>query len=233
MKPNPFAQQPPQPKPMLSFDEMLSKLNPEPVEAITAPQEESQSTFAQNFLGELRDFMNDFAETDLNVESIEEPGDMTKAQANFYIKLYNELLNEEAEMNQLCDDEIRRNTEAINLFRKQRQDELDRKKFYFQSILKEFAAKELDGKKTKTVKLPYGNLSFKKQQPKFIYEDEDELKNIIRHIDPELIEIKTVEKVDKTKMKKLGEIKDGKFFLGGEEISSVKIEVLDDKFEIK
>lgn len=186
-----------------------------------------------NFLNELRDFMNDFAETDLNVDSIEEEIGLTPAQANFYIKLYNELIVEEEDMNKLCDEEIERNAKGINLFREKRQAEINRKKDYFSGILKDFAMKELEGKKTKTIKLPYGNLSFKKQQPKYIYEEEEVLTNMIKEIKPELVKTTVTEKLDKSALKKNGLIKDGIFYLGDIAIDLVKIQPQDDKFEIK
>lgn len=186
-----------------------------------------------NFLSELRDFMNDFAETDLNIDSIEEEVGLTPAQANFYIKLYNKLIAEEEEMNKLCDEEIQRNQKAINLFREKRQSEIDKKKEYFSGILKDFAMKELEGKKTKTIKLPYGNLSFKKQQPKYIYEEEETLTKIVKELNPELIKTTVTEKLDKTALKKNGLVKDGTFYLGDTAIELVKVQSQDDKFEIK
>lgn len=185
------------------------------------------------FLSELRDFMNDFAETDLNVDSIEEAAGLTPAQANFYIKLYNALIAEEEEMNKLCDEEIERNKKAINLFREKRQSEINKKKDYFSGILKDFAMKELEGKKTKTIKLPYGNLSFKKQQPKYIYEEEETLTKIVKELNPELVKTTVTEKIDKSALKKNGLIKDGTFYLGEHAIDLVKIQPQDDKFEIK
>lgn len=214
------------------FASMSNKAIPM-VEPVKIEEVKLQSTFANDFLSELRDFMNEFAETDLNVDSIEEPGSMSKAQANFYIKLYNQLILEETEMNELCDSEIERVTKSVNTFRKQRQDEIDRKKSYFSSILKDFAMKELEGKKAKTIKLPYGNLSFKKQQPKYIYGDEDELKSLVKEVKPDLIKVETVEKLDKSMLKKNGRVEDGKFYLGDTIIPSVTVQTQEDKFEIK
>ena len=203
------------------------------VDAVNTEEVKPQSTFASDFLSELRDFMNEFAETDLAIDTIDEPTAMSKSQANFYIKLYNQLLLEEAEMNDLCDAEIERVRKSITLFREKRQIEIDRKKEYFTSILKEYAMTELDGKKAKTIKLPYGNLSFKKQQPKYDYGDETELKAIVKEINPELIKTEIVEKLDKTSLKKNGIVKDGQFYLGDTVIPGVTVKPQDDKFEIK
>lgn len=227
--PAPFAQKP---NNVVPFTDMMETLLPKEEPKIT--QEIAlESDFAKDFLGELRDFMNDFAETDLNVDSIEEQGGMSKSQANFYVKLYNQLILEENEMNELCNSEIERVTKSVNLFRQNRQDEIDRKKSYFASLLKDFAAQELEGKKAKTIKLPYGNLSFKKQQPKYIYGDEDLLKQTVKEINPDLIKVETVEKLDKSTLKKNGRVENGQFYLGDTLIPSVVVEVQEDRFEIK
>lgn len=206
-------------------------------QAITMQNQEiGSSSFSidqNNFLSELRDFMNDFAETDLNVDSIEEAVGLTPAQANFYIKLYNKLIAEEEDMNKLCDEEIERNQKAINIFREKRQAEINRKKDYLSGILKDFAMKELEGKKTKTIKLPYGNLSFKKQQPKYVYEEEEILTKMVKEINPDLVKTTVTEKLDKSALKKNGLIKDGTFYLGEQAIDLVKIQPQNDKFEIK
>lgn len=228
-KVNPFSQNP---NNVIPYGDMINTLLPKE-EKLDPVATEPQSEFAKDFLGELRDFMNEFAETDLNIDSIEEPGSMSKAQANFYIKLYNQLILEETEMNELCNSEIERVSKGINAFRKQRQDEIDRKKSYFSSILKDFAIQELEGKKAKTIKLPYGNLSFKKQQPKYIYGDEDELKLLVKEVKPDLIKVETVEKLDKTMLKKNGRVEDGKFYLGDTIIPSITVQTQEDKFEIK
>ena len=189
--------------------------------------------FSRDFISELREFMNDYAREDLGINLIEEPSRMTKNQANFYIKLYNQLELDELEMNKLCDEEIERVTKAVNIFREKRQKEIDSKKSYFMSLLKDFAMTELEGKKARTVKLPYGNLSFKKQQPKYNFGDEKELISKIKTINPELVKRDIVEKLDKTNLKKAGRIENGMFYLGDQLVENIIIEKQEDKFEVK
>lgn len=225
-KANPFTTNEIMPK-----NEMFEAIMP--TETKQEIKEEPVNQFAQSFLGELREFMDEFAETDLNIDSIEEPAEMNKSQANFYIKLYNKLLTEESDINELCDGEIERVTRSVNLFRQQRLDEISKKKSYFESILKDFAMTELEGKKTKTIKLPYGNLSFKKQQPKYNYGDESELISMVKQLKPELVTVETKEKLDKSALKKNGKIENGQFYLGDVVIPTVTVQLQEDKFEIK
>lgn len=215
----------------------MSKLGVQMITPMPPPvnlqMQQKNNAFENEFLTELRDFMSEFAETDLNINSIEEASSMTKAQANYYVKLYQHILQEEAEMNKLCDEEIERTNKAINTFREKRQNEYKRKKSYFESILKDYAMNELQDKKTKTLKLPNGNISFKKQQPKFKYENETQIREFVKILQPELVKVDIVEKLDKTALKKRGEIKEDGFYLNGQKVESITIENQEDKFEIK
>jgi hypothetical protein len=194
------------------------------------PKEESSNN---DFLSDLRDFMNDFAETDLNLDSVEEINELTEAQANFYIKLYNQVVEDEYKVNKLCDEEIERTNKAINIYREKRLKEFAQKKEYFKEILKNYALDALEGKKTKTLKLPYGNLSFKKQQPKYNYNDEAKIKKLLNGMKPELIKTKTTTDLDKAAIKKYGVVKDGHLYIDNVLIEDVTIENQEDKFEIK
>lgn len=196
------------------------------------PERESLNA-GNEFLSDLRDFMNDFAATDLNIDSIEEPRLMTKEQANFYVKLFQQVVNEEIEVNALCDAELERTTRSINAFRDKKLVEINRKKEHFVSILQQYAASELEGKKTKTLKLPYGNLSFKKQQPKYNYGCDEELVLALKESRPDLVNIKTTESVNKTLLKKEGTVFDGKLYLGEFVVPGVTVQEQEPKFEIK
>lgn len=221
-------------------------INPEEVSLPTPPvspmlalahpslkQSEDSLNKGNEFLSELRDFMNEFAADDLNIDSIEEPSAMTKEQANFYIKMYQQVIAEEKEMNDICDSEIDRMKRAINAYRDTKSAEINKRKAYFESILKQFAASELDGKKVRTIKLPYGNLSFKKQQPKYDYLDMETTIKCLETIKPELINEKVTYTVDKANLKKEAEIVDGNLYIGQQLVEGVTVTKQDDKFEIK
>lgn len=186
-----------------------------------------------DYLAEIRDYMDEYYQQDLNLNEVETPEQMNKHQANFYIMLYKRIIEEETEMNSICDEELKRLSNSINEYRDKRQREFDYKKQYFITILQQYAISELEGKNAKSVKLPYGNLSFKKQQNKYVYEDEVSIKDFLKNNVPELIKVETVEKLDKAGLKKTAKVIDGKLYINGTLIPDVHVEVLEDKFEIK
>lgn len=190
---------------------------------------------SEQFASELRDFMNDFLEDDLGIDAYEEPTDISKSQANYYVKLYNEVVKEETELNELCEQEIERTKKAVEKFLEERMKAINHKKNYFAAILKEFARKELEGKKTKTVKLPYGSIGFKSQQPKIDYGDDAVLIGFIKDIglQEKLVTEEVKLKLNKTQLKKECMIKDGMMFLGDVALPNVIVQQQEDKFEIK
>ena len=203
----------------------------ETIQPIKAKEEESLN-MNNEFMSELRDFMNDFIGTELDTDNMDEPTLITKEQANFYIKLFNEVVKEEIETEELCKSEIDRVTRGITEFKDKKLSELNKKKEYFSSILQQYASAELEGKKIKTIKLPYGSVSFKKQQPKYIYAADEELVLAMKSINPELITTKITESVNKAQLKKEGTVKDGKLFIGDKELP-ISVQEQDHKFEIK
>ena len=60
-----------------------------------------------------------------------------------------------------------------------------------------------------------------------------ELKLLVKEVKPDLIKVETVEKLDKTMLKKNGRVEDGKFYLGDTIIPSITVQTQEDKFEIK
>lgn len=177
----------------------------------------------------LKDYINQSIAEKININQEDEciSGDT----ANYYLRIYKDLINEENQVNNLCDNEINNVKNAVEEFREKRIEEINNKKEYYQNMLEQYAIKQLEGKKTKTVKLPYGNLSFKKQQPKYIY-DESKLIEELKEINKTIINTVTIEKVDKTKLKKEGTIMENGLFLDGHKLESVSIETYDDKFQI-
>lgn len=102
---------------------------------------------------------------------------------------------------------------------------------YFIELLKPFAMEQLQGSKKKTVTLPSGSLSFKKQSPEFVKNDE-ELLAFAKESVPEFVKIK--ESVDWAEMKKEC-IVDGNRLVtkDGEIVQGVTVNERDDTFTVK
>lgn len=102
---------------------------------------------------------------------------------------------------------------------------------YFTELLKPFAMEQLQGSKKKTVTLPSGSLSFKKQSPEFVKND-DELLAFAKESVPEFVKIK--ESVDWGEMKKTCSIAGNRLVTAdGEIVQGVIINKRDDTFTVK
>lgn len=102
---------------------------------------------------------------------------------------------------------------------------------YFTELLKPFAMEQLQGSKKKTVNLPSGSLSFKKQSPEFVKNDE-ELLAFAKESVPEFVKIK--ESVDWGEMKKECIIAGNRLVTkDGEIVQGVTVNERDDTFTVK
>jgi hypothetical protein len=102
---------------------------------------------------------------------------------------------------------------------------------YFTELLKPFAMEQLQGSKKKTVTLPSGSLSFKKQSPEFVKNDE-ELLAFVKESLPEFVKIK--ESVDWGEMKKTCQIDNNRLVTAdGEIVRGVTVNERDDTFTVK
>ena len=111
---------------------------------------------------------------------------------------------------------------------------IEKKEEYFINILQKFLLGEIKDKKIKSIKLPYGTLSIKKSQDKYIYENEKETLKILKQLNnEELINTKISESINKKVLKSICEVKDGNVYVNGILIPDIKIEKQEDKFEIK
>lgn len=188
-----------------------------------------------DFLADLNQAIKEEEEKALNIDYQEEDNELIKnqAQANYFCKVVAELREEKNKKNELIDQEIQRIKNHYEQFRLKQNNEIDRKIEFLERCLKSFAIKELEGSKKKSIKLPYGTLSFKKQQDKYEYSEElimDWLKN---NNYTKYINTKTIESVDKKALKKESHVCNGYLFIDNNKVDGVTVTKQDDKFEIK
>lgn len=155
-------------------------------------------------------------------------------QAGFFVRKYKDAVNEETEINNMANDEIKRYTEKINAWRQKELERVEREKQFMMGLLKDFSMRELESSGKRSLKIPDGTLGFTKQQPEYSY-DEDKVMEYLRAHDltEQYINVKTVETLNKTDLKKAGEVKDGKFILGGTPVEGILVTPREDKFTIK
>ena len=188
-----------------------------------------------DFLADLNQAIKEEEEKALDIDYQEEDNELIKnqAQANYFCKVVAELREEKNKKNELIDQEIQRIKNHYEQFRLKQNNEIDRKIEFLERCLKSLAIKELEGSKKKSIKLPYGTLSFKKQQDKYEYSEElimDWLKN---NNYTKYINTKTIESVDKKALKKESHVCNGYLFIDNNKVDGVTVTKQDDKFEIK
>ena len=187
----------------------------------------------QFILKDLDDFMEGELENEIN--DINENTKIDDYKANIFLKLYLNLEEEKNSIDKICDREIKRATESIEEYKNKMHEEIEKKQSFFRIILKKFLEEKLQDRKTKskTVKLPYGNLSVRKNAPKIIYENEDGIMEFLKNNASDLILTKKIESIDKKNLKAKTVVEGNNLSINGKIIPYIKIEEQEDKFEIK
>lgn len=188
------------------------------------------------FLNDLQDYLNWEEAKDLQVRNEDLEAGTFKIesldQANFFLKLYNQAQSEIDSINNMCDSQIEQYIERVNRFRESNVNGLLSQMTYYQLLLKTFTEDYVADKKKKSIKLPEGTLSVKKQQPKYIYDDE-KLLAWLKENKPEFIKTKVTESIDKSAIKKEGEVDSERLILDGMLIDGVNVIRQEDGFTVK
>ena len=187
----------------------------------------------QFILKDLDDFME--GELENEITDIDENTKIDDYKANIFLKLYLNLEEEKNSIDKICDREIKRATASIEEYKNKMHEEIEKKQSFFRIILKKFLEEKLQDRKTKskTVKLPYGNLSVRKNAPKIIYENEDGIMEFLKNNASDLILTKKIESIDKKNLKAKTVVDGNNLSINGKIIPYIKIEEQEDKFEIK
>lgn len=155
------------------------------------------------------------------------------SKANYFLKLLKDLYSEIEQINSFADEEIRRATEQINEYRKERIDSLNGQVHYFETMLRDFTEREIQGSKKRSVKLPYGTLQIKKTPAKYVYDDTLAKDFLVANL-PEFITKKETISIDKANLKKVGTLnEDGDFVVNGIVVPGVSIIEQEDGFSVK
>lgn len=187
-----------------------------------------------DILEELKDFVAEEEAKELEID-ITNPNMiiLNDEQANFMLRRIDELTKEKNEVTNSCDKEIENFCNKVNKFRADKERVIDTTVSYLSNLLKNYAISKLEGGKTKTYKLAFGNLSFKKKLDKYIYE-EDKVAESLKNMNLDYIkrEEKIVEKIDKKKIKQNAVIIDNQVYLNNVKVEGITIEKGEDEFII-
>lgn len=156
----------------------------------------------------------------------------SEEQAIFFLRRINELRDERDKVNMTCNNLIESYNSKVNDFRSKQLRSIDSTEAFFSNLLEDFARASLVNSKKKSLKLPFGTLSFKKSQPKYVYEDKQLLEYLKDKNLNEFIRIK--EEVDKSNLKKNIVIDEsGKPLLDNIEVEGLTILPSEETFTIK
>lgn len=154
-------------------------------------------------------------------------------QANYFCKVVNELREERAKTEELINQELKRVQREYEAYKTKEFNRIDGQIQYFSGLLESYATKELQNSKKRSIKLPHGTLSIKKQQDKYDYDEEAILECLKKNKQDKFIKVQTVETVNKKDLKKEGFSHNGKLYLDNIEVKGVVITAQPDKFEVK
>lgn len=190
------------------------------------------------FMDELEQFMLKAEVEELKVklaEDVEEDGTLlvkNKSDADFYLRQINKLKQQKEEINEFVDQEIERQLRLYQEYREDRMRPLDNQIAFYENALKTFAMNEYAETNKKTIKLPNGTLAIKKQQPKYVYNDEQVLEFLQENNYKDYIRTKA--EVNKKDLKKNAIVNNNnELVIDGKVVPGVTVIPQEDKFEVK
>ena len=189
------------------------------------------------FMDELEQFMLKAEVEELKVklaEDVEEDGTLlvkNNSDADFYLRQINKLKEQKEEINKFVDQELERQMRLYQQYREDRMRPLDNQIAFYEEALRTFAMNEYAETNKKTIKLPNGTLSIRRQPPKYIYNDEEVLSFLKENNLNDYIRVK--EEVNKKDLKKATQINNNnQMMINGKEVPGVIVVPQDDKFEV-
>lgn len=192
----------------------------------------------QEFLQGMEAFLLESEMEELNVKLAQDAEDgenlvvQDKNSAEFYLKQLKKCRQEKAEINEFVDNEIKKMKERYEEYRRSCLKPLESSEAFYESGLMTFMLNEKENGK-KSIKLPSGTLSIKKQQPKYIYDDEKILEFLQSSDLNHLIRVKETKEIDKKELKKEGQIIGETLKIKDTVVPGVEVIAQADKFEVK
>ena len=155
-----------------------------------------------------------------------------KSDADFYLRQINKLKQQKEEINEFVDQEIERQLRLYQEYREDRMRPLDNQIAFYENALKTFAMNEYAETNKKTIKLPNGTLAIKKQQPKYVYNDEQVLEFLQENNYKDYIRTKA--EVNKKDLKKNAIVNNNnELVIDGKVVPGVIVVPQEDKFEVR
>lgn len=174
----------------------------------------------------LQDYLEEQEQTESEAFKVD-----TDEKANWALRKIKQFEEQKQANNKLAVEE----TEKIEAWNKAENEKAQQSIDYFQGLLARYAMeKRQNDPKFKSQKLPNGSIRFRKQQPKWNYNDDDAVVESLKKAEMgDLIKVKETPK--KADIKKMFEVSDGKVINPetGEVIPGIEVEEREEKFEVK
>lgn len=164
--------------------------------------------------------------------SLDNPEEMTREEAEYFTKKYIEAANEIEKAKEAAKQYIEQQQEKVNNWL----EKVNKSNEFYLSVygdaLKVYAEKEIDKTGKKSIKLIEGTLSFRKVQDKYEY-NEEELRASLQdnHIEDFFEAVEP--KIKKAELKKAGTVINNKLYINDTLIEGVTITPQDKTFTIK
>ena len=190
-----------------------------------------------DFLNELNSFMEEESAKALNIQQDENNNYLIndKSQANYFIGLSKQCDEEMEQVKQFIEAEKQRLVSQLEEFQRQQLESIQKKQNYYNRALEDYARRELENSSKKSIKLPSGTLSIKKQPVHYDYDDNTIIEWAQIYY-PSLVKTTVPEpkvSVDKKELKKITIIDDGLVYINGVEVPGVTVTIKEDSFNIK
>ena len=156
----------------------------------------------------------------------------SSSQAEYFLRVIKKYYDKVEEIKKHAEEQAilpQRQLEAIEAWRNAEAEKQLKKAAYFEALLEEYARRQLEGSKKKSIKLVEGVLSIRSSGPEIIYDDAKLIEWLNKYAPQYLLQ---VPKPAKAELKKDAVIKDGKMLLNGEIVDGIAAEDRPDKFSI-
>ena len=190
-----------------------------------------------DFLNDLNEFMKEESAKQLNIQKDENNNYIIndRHQADYFISLSKQCEQDIEQIKQYVAEEKQRLIQQLDAFEAREIASKMNQKAYYDRALEDFTRRELENSNKRSIKLPNGTLSIKKQQPHYDYIDET-LLEWARNFAPDLVKTTYIEPkitIDKKELKKQVVIDHNKVYLNGYEVPGIDVTFKDDKFEVR
>lgn len=190
-----------------------------------------------DFLNELNSFLEEENAKALNIEQDADNNYLINDmhQANYFIGLSKQCDDEIDQIRLFIAEERDRLLKQLDDFEQQQIESIKKKQLYFNRALEDYTRRELEKSNKKSIKLPSGTLSVKKQQAHYEYDDIAVIEWAQVHY-PSLLKVTVPEpktSIDKKELKKITSINNGALYLNGVMVPGIEVTEKEDAFSIK